>query len=602
MKFLPFKKSLFVKFILSFSVTIILPIIILGSISYYRSASQIEEQVEELLQQIVKATNSQVDKVITDYSWLINRILTSQEVYDFLDMEPDDYYGKLQFSNWMRTTAVQDFLLDKPYIDGIVILTDKGMNYYDSKSDSQEKYGSGQLKRFDILKDKLPEDGSIKVFTSDLKTGSIENTLPGSFLITMGRRILSINSFINKGSFFLNMRAVELSEIWKNVDMKGGFIWIVNDEGKIIHHPDYSKLGMNMESVIDKRLLDGGKGRFIDNWSDKEYYFLSNISEYTGWRIIAAVPLNQLMKPVGNLKIVIIFTSLFAFPCSLALGYFFIRSIIKPIKKLRYKMIDTGKGIWNRFDGKLPGDEIGDLIFGFNTMVDRISNLIEQVYKSELEQQKEQLARKNAELQALQTQINPHFLYNTLGVINAYSEMNDTESIQEMIDALSSMFRYAVQNPMELVMIKDELKHVENFLLIQKHRSRNMPQIEWNTGGYEEFHILRLTLQPLIENVFKHGFAEGIKTHHEIHIKLREDGSTLVIDVTDNGAGPSCDIPEMEFIPNERGGKGGIGLSNVHRRLQLAFGEEYGLRISGIKGAGMTVKMVIPILEVIGDR
>lgn len=159
------------------------------------------------------------------------------------------------------------------------------------------------------------------------------------------------------------------------------------------------------------------------------------------------------------------------------------------------------------------------------------------------------------------------------------------------MDALGDMFRYAVQNSMERVKVTDEKDHVEMYLLIQRYRNRIMPKIVWESEGFEDYRILRLTLQPLIENAFKHGFAGGVEPHHEIRIRFKKKGGVLSVEVEDNGSGSAEDVCETHFINENKG----VGLYNVHRRLQLAYGEKYGLTLKGDKGRGMIVRMHIPI-------
>ena len=220
--------------------------------------------------------------------------------------------------------------------------------------------------------------------------------------------------------------------------------------------------------------------------------------------------------------------------------------------------------------------------------------LIQSVYATQLANQKNETERSRAEMKALQTQINPHFLYNTLGAINMYSVMEDAEAVSNITDALSKMFRYAVQNPLVPVRITEEIEHVKNYLKIQQYRQGKMPELEINIEEAEDAAMLRLCLQPIVENIFKHAFADGVKPGHFIRIRAFREGEKLLVDVTDNGRGPSIDVEDMEYVTDGEQNGRGIGLSNVHRRLKLAYGKSYGLRISGRAGKGMTIRLCQP--------
>ncbi len=220
--------------------------------------------------------------------------------------------------------------------------------------------------------------------------------------------------------------------------------------------------------------------------------------------------------------------------------------------------------------------------------------LIRSVYATQLANQKNETERSKAEMKALQTQINPHFLYNTLGAINMYSVMEDAEAVQNITDALSKMFRYAVQNPLVPVKISEEIEHVRNYLKVQEYRLGMLPKVDISIEEAGQAAMLRLCLQPIVENIFKHAFAEGIRPEHFIRIYAFREGEVLIVDVTDNGRGPSMDVDDMEYVTDGEQNGRGIGLSNVHRRLKLAYGDSYGLRISGRVGKGMTIRICQP--------
>jgi len=586
MKLFSARKSLFQEFVITFGIIIFLPMVVIGSVSYFKGVQQLETEVEELLQQIVADVSSSIDKVVSDYDFLSLHVVTTREVKQFLELRPDEYYKKLEFINVIERDVAKDFFLKNPYIEGFKIIGDSGI-YYSTEAIEMPQNAENYV-------DKMPPDVSMKIFTSNQNDNSIAKD---SLKITLVRRIFAKGISKARGFFILNFRAEQLNEIWKKVDLKGGYIWIIDSDGKIVYHPDANLLGNEAWSLVEKEQFNGQKGYFKTSIDGKKQICVYNTSERTGWKIIANVPIKKVSEPIAKMRNTVAYSIIIAYLLSMFMGYLFIRSILKPMKTLQKNMKEVGKGYWNKIEGKLPEDETGDLMKGFNSMVDKISELIEQVYEAELNQRKVELATKKAELQALQTQINPHFLYNTLSAISSYAMVDEKIPMQEMMDALSNMFRYAVRNPLEPVRVSDEIKHVKDYLLIQKYRLRLMPQIEWNMSKFFDYQMLRLTLQPIVENVFKHGFPQGIEEYHKICICSYRVDEMLVVDVSDNGVGPTWDINDTEFIPNERGGKGGIGLSNVHRRLKLAYGDKYGLKISGKQGEGMTIKMFMPLIK-----
>ncbi len=583
------KKGLFCRFLLSFGVVVFLPIAIIGGISYLRSVSRLEQQNEEYLQLIVKDVGSQMDTLIRDYDSVSLYAISQDALLNILKLEKFDYYQKFLAYEWIEKNYLHGIFLRKPYIQGFRIIGNNGFEY--STEDPEISVDAG------YYKGKIPLDGTVVVLVNE----------PGQsdqYVITLGRSVVSYQNLSKLGYLLLFIKPVEFKNIWSQMDLKGSDMWVIGPEGRIIYHPDQTLLGKNAYDFIDPKLLQGDNGRFTSELSGKKQVLVFNTSNYTGWKTVLATPLASFKEPVVDMRNAIMITSLFTFPLSIIIGYLFIFSIIRQIHRIQSTMKEVGKGNFKKIAGKLPDNEIGDLMLTYNQMVQKISDLIEQVYMVELKLQQEALAQQKLELQALQTQINPHFLYNTLGAINAYSLTGEREPIQKMITALSTMFRYAVQNPLEPVRVEDEMTHVENYLLIQSYRQSKMPKIEWDVSSYLKYPMVRLTFQPLIENIFNHAFPDGIKDYHWIRINAKEQGGLFIIEVSDNGVGPGWDVPEDGFaldLLNDND-KAGIGLSNVHRRIQLVYGNEYGLRVSGKKNFGLTIRIIMPLLNLSSEK
>ena len=271
------------------------------------------------------------------------------------------------------------------------------------------------------------------------------------------------------------------------------------------------------------------------------------------------------------------------------------------------------KGEWQMIDPGDREDEFGYLIQNYNKMLTRLSEMIEQVYEAELKSQKAELnvqrialEQHKAEFQALQLQINPHFLYNTLETIKCYAVVQDSEEIMDMVEAMASMLRYAIQTSLTEITVVDELKHVLNYMKILQYRTQRQFELEVTIPPDLLLHkMVRLTLQPLIENVFQHAFPNGIQNHHHIGIRGYMEEGRFILAVADNGAGMSEDklhaVREKlrlnqlaEADPHTTYHQGGLGLMNVHRRIQMVYGETYGLSIDSTVGQGTKIIMSLP--------
>ena len=278
------------------------------------------------------------------------------------------------------------------------------------------------------------------------------------------------------------------------------------------------------------------------------------------------------------------------------------RNITLPIQKLRDSMKSVQKGNFDIEDIEVISDnEIGSLTRSFNVMTHRIRELMEQNVK-------EQEQKRKIELKALQSQINPHFLYNTLEAIRGDALCEGIDSIADTTEALSTFFRYTITDTGNLVSVEDELENVENYFKIQQYRFGDKLDMRVNfPDDYArilECKLPKLTLQPVVENAIFHGLeakAEG----GVITISLEMTEKKLLINIHDDGIG----IDEEELIKinqrleitsgpltEEKRKRGGIALPNVSRRIKLLFGDEYGIHIYSIPNLGTEVRISVPII------
>jgi two-component system sensor histidine kinase YesM len=590
MKF--FKNNIFVKFLTILCIAIFLPMTVVSIVGYHQSSRQMEYQTTELLFQIATDISNQIDKTIKDYVNIINQLIISKYFISFLELQANDYYNLFQFSSWMDDNISQTFFVYKPYICGIMIKNNYGATYYYNRLKEDTFSGEKGMQKFSILENQLASDGKIQLFAFPSFADGNKNLQVDPFVVIMGRRIYSLKTLKPGGAFFLLFYTAELNQIWDNVNLRGALVTIADEKNQIIYHSNKHHIGKSLSDVYNDEAIQMKTGIYRSN-EDIDYYLVTHTSESTGWNTIVTIPVKQLMSPIDNIRNTIMLAAIIAFIITITLGYIFIFSILNPLRKLRVVMSKTGDGKWYSYQEKIPNDEIGYLITNYNNMVNRMSELINEVYLTELDKKKEELARQKAEFQAMQAQINPHFLYNTLDAVNSYTLLNKKDSVSSIVDSLADMFRYAVKSPLELVKLKDEQNNVSNYLTIQKYRLGAIPEIIWEIDAYRENQILRLTLQPIIENCFKHAFIDGIEPYHKIRISANSINDEFYLTVEDNGIGTSFEINNFKFDSDQQG----IGLPNVSKRIQLIFGTDYGLTISSKPGCGTIVSIKIPLLE-----
>lgn len=312
-------------------------------------------------------------------------------------------------------------------------------------------------------------------------------------------------------------------------------------------------------------------------------------NQETGWKICSLVPMSDIGAQVQNLNYSIIKT---AAACIVGVSIFlFLASyaLTAPINKLIHAMKEVQKGNFQCRIKHKRKDEMGRLIDTFNFMVNKIQTLIQEVYE-------EKLAQKNAELKALQSQINPHFLYNTLDTINWMLLEKQEYEISEIVVSLGNMMKYAIHTHSKTAFVEEELEHVSNYLLIQKERMEDKLEYEIHIPDQMKRVVMpRLMLQPLVENAVIHGIEP---TLHGGTVKLEgwEQEASYVIMIWDNGIGIEPDrLKELRsgaIHPSES--HSSIGLDNVIRRLRLFYGEKSRLKIESSPEKGTKIYLIIP--------
>ncbi|SDX08872.1 sensor histidine kinase [Paenibacillus sp. CF384] len=600
------KLSLSRKLFLYFLIVILFSLSTVGIFTYLKSSAAIDKQVERYISTVIENAGAQTDQQLETFERVSNSILSQQSVKRFLDMDPADSYEYYRFANGIRQDVFQKIFITYPtQIHMIYILGEHGRSIFD-QNQSFSSLSVDPTNRYEELKAKTPDNGEIAILNTAL--------MNGERVVTIARKIRGYTSYAVKGILAIELNESQLATLWNNVDLgENGFFFILDSEGAIVYAPAAGTRTELAKTDLGKRIATGENTRFIEKTNGKNMLIVSHKSDYSGWSLAVAMPLDELREPISGIRSTTVTVGLVTLAIALFLAFRFGNSIVRPIRILKNGMRETEKGNWISIESKQRDDEIGGLIHSYNLMVSRLSDMIERVYDTELSSQKTklqlqeiELERHKAEFQALQLQINPHFLYNTLETINCYAIVQDSDEISEMVEAMAYMLRYSIQTNLEEVTLANELNHVRNYMIIQKHRIGHDFEIEVVTPPSLLLSgMVRLTLQPIVENIFQHAFAEGFEAAHYIRIDTRlEEGELLVI-VEDNGVGMTEEklaklrkrldrnrLVEVETANHGR--RGGIGLVNVHRRIQMVYGDEFGLRVDSSLGEGTRIVLRMP--------
>lgn len=332
-----------------------------------------------------------------------------------------------------------------------------------------------------------------------------------------------------------------------------------------------------------------GQGYKIEKINHKRYFVTYFHSPYTNWTYWYMIPYNELFIRVRLIRyfLVVLFFVLFVTMAGFAV--YFSKMVTDPIERLAGAMKQVQKGNFQTVDKfvplELPKDEVGELYRDFTRMIQEIQRLIKENYEK-------QLLIKETEMKALQSQINPHFLYNTLESINWMAKANQQHSISNMVESLGFLLRNSISMKESLITIEKELEVVRHYIRIQKFRFEERLDFRIEVPDeVRQFKIPKFTIQPLIENAIKYALEPKIGPCQIILQAFEKDGDFYVV-VKDNGPG----MDGLSTVRHVHEGKGnGIGINNIEQRIKLFFGSDYGIMIQSQTGKGTKVIVRLPV-------
>ncbi|MCM3270199.1 cache domain-containing sensor histidine kinase [Paenibacillus elgii] len=599
------RASLYQKLFLYFLTVIIVSLTTVGIVTYYASSQELDRMVEGQLSQMVGNAAYHTDLYLKSYERSMVSLLTNKEVKRFIDLPAGlEGYEFYEIQKQIKEYVIDPIFIRNPEITAVYSISFNGNAVYYYNEVTGSSFTPEQIKeQLAFFKTNTSAYGSLSVLNRSIIESQNNRT------ITLVRQIRGLTSSEPQGILAIALRSAELSELWKGIELTStGFFFIVDERGRIVYHPQRERIGETVQPELKRSIVESGLQSFVAEENGERRLYQSRKSSYSGWHLVVSMPMAELRKPVDTIRVTSIVVGLFTLVFALWLAFRFGKSITGPIRTLKEGMRETEKGNWATIP--LPEqrqrDEIVELMIRYNLMVNRLSELVDKVYQAELKNHEIQLERQKAEFQSLQLQINPHFLYNTLETIVCYAFVEDSDEISEIVRALAYMLRYSVQTNLEEITVANELKHVLNFMIVLKHRVGREFEIDVAVKPELLLHkMVRLTLQPLVENVFQHAFEGGVEDYHCIRIDAGEGDGTFWVSVEDNGNGmPEDRLAEVrEKLEANRlvdggddapGKKGGIGIVNVHRRIQMVFGEQYGLHIESRLDEGTKVTMVMP--------
>ncbi|OCT12874.1 hypothetical protein A8709_21315 [Paenibacillus pectinilyticus] len=374
-------------------------------------------------------------------------------------------------------------------------------------------------------------------------------------------------------------------------------VLFLDPQGNEIYQNKVEQGSIVLNKQISHQIMTESNGNYQDTIDGKSYLISFNTSSVTGWKLLTLTPYTEIVKGGDRLLLFYMELGIAAVMITILLAYMFSKVMFKPIHKLHKGMNKVKAGSFEFQLEHYANDELGQLIQSFNAMVSTIRTLITEKYE-------EKLARSEAEFKYLQAQINPHFMYNTLQIISSMAIVKKVPEIHQVSKSLAKIMRYSLNTDNNHKSVQEELEIVSSYLDIQKLRYKEYLNYQIDVEQIGHVPILKLVIQPIVENAIVHGI-ELKGANGWIQLSSRIEGEHVCIDVFDNGVGIPRDRLEklmqhmnhtetMEWSASLTDNNH-IGLKNIHQRLKLMYGAEYGLQIESEEGNWTRVTIHIPL-------
>ncbi|GIO14362.1 hypothetical protein J19TS2_39170 [Cohnella xylanilytica] len=363
----------------------------------------------------------------------------------------------------------------------------------------------------------------------------------------------------------------------------GGAYFVVDGDGRIVSHPDRSRLTSRIELPALDELMSEKHGVRMLKIGGREQVVAYSRSEITGWLSVAVVPPSELLGPVirqygRNLLFTVgIITLLFV-----GLSFLLSRLVTHPFRTMIRAIANTGEGRFETRFRESGSYEFKVLMKKFNDMNENIGKLIRENYETKIRE-------KEAEIKALNLQLDPHFMYNTLNMVSLMSLERGEAEISEIVVSLSNMLKYMVKTDAAVVRFRDDLNYLQSYVTIMSSRFEGTFRAEYDID--EEMldgEVPKFFLQPIVENAFVHGF-KGLDRFGRLSISCRKENGERVYRIEDNGRG--MDASKLDALLKE---EHHVGIANVNRRIRLLYGAPYGVHIDSVPDGGTVVSVTLP--------
>ncbi|QAA34444.1 sensor histidine kinase [Clostridium manihotivorum] len=562
---------------------------IITTLSLYSYSNYEFEKTEKLIKNFDTSLSQQIAEKLTSFSDISKYPLLIPDIDKLHEVLLSNKVNDIEQYNYLKYLCDM-LLIQNDSINGAYLYDLKGRGVCSTRNNTNDKLKNPATEKWFI--DTLESSNNTSIFP-EIITANIYQS-PSSNdgqLIALCRKIINVKTKEVTGLLLITIPKDEfLSIVKKDLPFTDQIVSIYDEKGFAI------LTTMNTDSIEftqtqGKNILNNKNRPAIQYINNAPYLISYNVIPNTNWTLVNSIAKFDAYR-INSLFIVVFVINIVFFMILFSVLYmFFNKRIFNPLKSL---IANMNRNVENNLHNDFAynkKDEIGILIKSYNEMKRRINDLININYKNQLEQ-------KDLELKQLQNQINPHFIYNTLESIHMMAEINDDLDTSIMAQYFGSIIRYSMNRKINVVTLKEEISVIEHYIYLQKIRFDQLFSIE-NLISPEVLNceIIKMIIQPLIENAIYHGLSE-CSSNGKIIIQGEHLLDNLVLTISDNGIGIEEDELQSlnDYINDKNNDYKGIALRNINKRLKLNYGEEYGLKIYSVVGKGTSMELTLPYI------
>ncbi|WP_419873281.1 cache domain-containing sensor histidine kinase [Candidatus Pristimantibacillus sp. PTI5] len=555
----------------------LLPLVLIASLTYVYLSKAVENKVSDTTSNLLGSINWNIQTFVNDVDTISKLMLSSRDVQAFLSYNKHDFKEIYDLQNATRSLIV-NISNNKSYIRYVYVGSEQRelivTNQWDRFTYDNIYQAVSRSKWYQQVNDM----GGQGLWLNSDEVRLVKNS-PN--LLLYGKRLNNLDTLEQIGMLIISIDRRVFDEMFKDItNTENGHLMIM-EQNKVIYH---NSLNADLKQIPQKELkllYDlPEQGTRIETINGERYVITFDTNPGTQWKVVSMIPYSNINSEIVLIRNVTFLLTLVAFLLAAYGSYLISNRITKQLTLLSSVARKAAKR-----------DEIEGILFEEEDEIGKIGNQFLRTFRTNTELSDKlieaKLKEKEAELHALQSQINPHFLYNTLNSIYLMAERIDAKNISKMVMSLSNIFKLSLNNGDYITTVGNEIDQVKNYLDIQNIRYSGKFEVTIDLEpGIEHIRMLKLLIQPLVENAIFHGI-ELKEDKGSIAIRGRREGETLVFEVEDDGVGfdPAAMQPR------------GYALRNIQERIQLHYGQDRGIRIGSVPGAGTKVTLEIGIMD-----